>query len=191
MTIHSILIAICILFLTYLDASASNTSDYIINHTSKVCLNSLKPCKIYVKESKVVNAYTTCTGEIIFTTALIDLLTIDELKSVAYHEVGHHVLNHCKEAKDFAKNWNGDVQELSKMKHQQELNADMFATKYMSRHLIKNNLIPALLKITKGRETVSSNTHPSTVERINKIKQYQKECRFGLCSNIPLRFIEE
>lgn len=139
-----------------------------------ICKSFNNPCTIMFSDSKKVNAYTTRIGNIIITKGITEKLSYNELRSVALHEVGHHVQKHFDAEDKFERHKRTKI-EQQQFRHKQELQADRFALTY---HLLSNEqeyLTPALIKISKINGDTVSFTHPAPVKRIQNIQDISKQ----------------
>lgn len=135
-----------------------------------ICYSLHKPCSVSYFESYIPQGYTTYTGDIKLSTGLTNYLNYDETRAVVLHEIGHHVLNHYRKQDKFLLNWNLSQKELQAFRHNNEFEADMFATKYYKIIKQKNYLPQALTKLTApDKLNLSTTTHPSTNQRIERI----------------------
>lgn len=133
------------------------------------CQRYHKPCKVEFINRPEVNAMTYPDGHIYITRALSDKLDDNEVLGVTLHEVGHHVLQHYrrfpvtkstilfKDAKQIIQGF--------------EYEADAFATLESIRLTKTAGTDTALLKITGDNLIdIETTTHPSTRERVYRIK---------------------
>lgn len=141
----------------------------ISNEATAICKLYNKPCVVQYSNQNKINGYTTRQGIIVLTSGLTNKLNYNEVRAVALHEVGHNVLDHYKRIDEFMDTWNLSKGTLVKFRHKMEYEADLFATSYFLYNKEYNYLPEALMKIDP--KLTASQTHPSTPDRIYKMKQ--------------------
>lgn len=131
-------------------------------------------CNVYFGNTKLVQAFTTVQGNIVISTGLANKLTYNEVLAVGYHEVGHRVLrHHVKYFEYIYMNYPTTLKQRQKIRHEHEIEADLFTTMMSKKDDTKNYLPSALKKIVpKYYRNKSSLTHPSINQRINIMKSY-------------------
>ena len=152
--------------------------------------------KVYL--TKEVNAFAMADGTIRFYSGLMDMMTDDELRYVAGHEVGHVKAGHTKKrmqtalatsaaqkgvassgsrAGVLADSQVGDlIVQVVRAQHSQsnEREADDYAMQFMSRRKYdRKACVTALEKLVKmsGGETSWLSTHPSPKERADRMRK--------------------
>lgn len=138
-----------------------------------ICTVYKNPCRIVYKETNLIQGFTTPKGDIVLTDGLLNLLSYNQVRAVGLHELGHHILQHYKKQDKFLKNWDLDTKKLIKFRYSNEVEADLFATKYaLSSN--ETNYLPSALTTLTNPTAINTNTvtHPSTATRINTINIY-------------------
>lgn len=133
------------------------------------CQRYNRKCKVQFTNQAIVNAMTYPDGHIYITRALSDRLDDNEVLGVAFHEVGHHVLQHYRR---FPVTKSTILfKDAKQIIHSFEYEADAFATLESIRLTKTTGTDTALMKITGGNlidaETL---THPSTRNRVYRIR---------------------
>lgn len=131
-------------------------------------------CNVYFGNTKLVQAFTTVQGNIVISTGLANKLTYNEVLAVGYHEVGHRVLrHHVKYFEYIYMNYPTTLKQRQKIRHEHEIEADLFTTMMSKKDNTKNYLPSALKKISiPQKRNKSSLTHPSINQRIKIMKSY-------------------
>lgn len=131
-------------------------------------------CNVYFGNTELVQAFTTVQGNIVISTGLANKLTYNEVLAVGYHEVGHRVLrHHVKYFEYIYMNYPTTLKQRQKIRHEHEIEADLFATMMAKKDNTKNYLPSALKKIViKQKRNEASSTHPSINQRIKIMKSY-------------------
>lgn len=131
-------------------------------------------CNVYFGNTELVQAFTTVQGNIVISIGLANKLSYNEVLAVGYHEVGHRVLrHHVKYFEYIYINYPTTLKQRQKIRHEHEIEADLFATMMSKKDDTKNYLPSALEKIVpKYYRNKSSLTHPSINQRINIMKSY-------------------
>lgn len=170
-----------ILILTFLSLPALGLDDFekiaLTNELTTVCKLYNHPCTVvFNNNSKWKQAYTTRQGELVFTKAMIDTITYEQARAVGLHEAGHHILEHYKKLDEFIDNWTFKAGHIKKFRHQQETQADLFATKIMLDNGLPNSLPDALTNIIPPEKfNDSTDLHPSGRTRVENIKNFTIE----------------
>lgn len=153
----------------------------ISNECKSTCFRYLRICNIHMQKSEVKNAFTT-KDDIRVTSGIVTLLSIDELRSVMYHEVAHKLLHHIEMGNEFyntiRKQYNREPtpEEISNFKHQIEFDADHYACIMLAQEGKPIELDSALIKLYEGRDMNREwFSHPSANERIKRIREYKKQ----------------
>ena len=144
----------------------------IKSEVEAVCNSFNNPCKVEFINSIIPQAYATYQGKIIITSELFNTLNYEEVRAVALHETGHHVLKHYKQTDKFLKTWDLKQESLIRFRYKNELEADRFVIEYNK--LIGHNeyLNQALLHLVSPEKlNIKTNTHPSPQYRIEVINQ--------------------
>lgn len=131
-------------------------------------------CNVYFGNTELVQAFTTVQGNIVISTGLSNKLSYNEVLAVGYHEVGHRVLKHHVKYFEFIyTNYPTTLKQRQKIRHEHEIEADLFATTMAKKDNTKNYLPSALKKIViKQNWNEVSLTHPSINQRIKIMKSY-------------------
>lgn len=131
-------------------------------------------CNVYFGNTKLVQAFATVQGNVVISTGLANKLSYNEVLAVGYHEVGHRVLrHHIKYFEYIYTNYPTTFKQRQKIRHEHEIEADLFATMMAKKDNTKNYLPDALEKIViKQKRNVVSSTHPSVNRRIKIMKSY-------------------
>lgn len=179
----------CLIISLILLLGLSSMKTYAIAPTEQIklqkeltdlCIQYGSSCNVKFNNSPRVQAYTTPDGTILFTKGLLDKLSYSQSLSVGYHEVGHRVLNHFKRYSSYT--WDNypmnDVKEKT-IRHQHEIEADMFATMIALNNNMSNALPDALKVITPNYYyNTTSVTHPSTKQRIYFMKKFENKFNY-------------
>lgn len=131
-------------------------------------------CNVYFGNTELVQAFTTAQGNIVISTGLANKLSYNEVLAVGYHEVGHRVLKHHVKYFEFIyTNYPTTLKQRQKIRHEHEIEADLFATVMAKKANSKNYLPSALKKIViKQNWNEVSLTHPSINQRVKIMKSY-------------------
>lgn len=133
------------------------------------CQRYNRKCKVQFTNQAIVNAMTYPDGHIYITRALSDKLDDNEVLGVALHEVGHHVLQHYRRFP--VTKTTVLFPNAQQVIHSLEYEADAFATLESIRLTKTAGTDTALIKITgKGMSEIETLTHPSTKNRVYRIK---------------------
>lgn len=166
------------MFLT-IQIAFSKDIDTVIENT---CKDYNTYCKVVYYDSDIPRAYTNQSHNIYISSKMKSMLSDNELLAVAYHEIGHIVLNHFKEHFDFT--WNNyplEYNSYKEFRHLQELQADTFSTLTQLNTQGTAYLPNALQTIVPIQvQRVETYTHPSTYNRIqmmNNIINYRYDWR--------------
>lgn len=146
----------------------------IKNKLENTCNLYNTSCNVYFGNTELVQAFTTAQGNIVISTGLANKLSYSEVLAVGYHEVGHRVLkHHVKYFEYIYMNYPTTFKQRQKIRHEHEIEADMFATMMAKKDNTKNYLPSALKKIVlKQKRNEVSSTHPSINQRIKLMKSY-------------------
>lgn len=146
----------------------------IKNKLENTCNLYNTSCNVYFGNTELVQAFTTAQGNIVISTGLANKLSYNEVLAVGYHEVGHRVLrHHIKYFEYIYINYPTTLKQKQKIRHEHEIEADLFATMMAKQNSTKNYLPDALKKIViKQKRNVVSSTHPSINQRIKIMKSY-------------------
>lgn len=175
----------CAAFSITIDEQGELTQE-IIN----LCHDYNKPCSVRISPLVVPNAFTHTSGTITITQGLLDKLNYEELKAVAYHEVGHHVLDHCNKLIELSwNNYPANYKLIQRQRFAAELEADAFAARYVSPQAFEsalNKLVP------QGYYNKDTLWHPSPNTRVQimyqNYNQYYKSRRIYEDSNLDPRY---
>lgn len=138
------------------------------------CATYGKICTFEIQQSNQMFARGNPYNHITFSSELINKLTYPQVRSVAYHEIGHIVYEHAKlRAKPI---YNRD--ENFVMIKQQELDADEFSTRTDLKYNQTPQLMNALYIIAPPeRYNKDSSTHPSVYKRGINVNRILKEIK--------------
>lgn len=149
-----------------------NEQTNIKSEIEAVCKSFKKPCEVQYINSIIPQAYATYQGKIIITSELFNTLNYEEVRAVALHETGHHVLNHYKETDKFLSTWDLKQESLIRFRHKNELEADRFVIEYNKIINHNEHLDRALLHLVPPEKlNIQTTTHPSPQYRIDIINQ--------------------
>ena len=168
------IILTCIL-LAILPANGTTLAEdaEIVNFLQNICNEYEKPCQIKLTNDYEIMGYLEYKGNIILSKGLRNVLTVEEVKAVGLHEIGHYHFHHYQSRDEFLRHWNFNMKELQDFRHRSEIQADLFATAYYLLHKEYNYLPSALSALTQPEKlNQSSSTHPSTKDRIDYIKKF-------------------
>jgi Zn-dependent protease with chaperone function len=146
----------------------------IKNKLENTCNLYNTSCNVHFGNTELVQAFTTAQGNIVISTGLANKLSYNEVLAVGYHEVGHRVLKHHIKFFEFIyTNYPTTLKQQQKIRHEHEIEADLFATVMAKKDNTKNYLPSALKKIViKQKWNEVSSTHPSINQRIKIMKSY-------------------
>lgn len=131
-------------------------------------------CNVYFGNTELVQAFTTVQGNIVISTGPANKLSYNEVLAVGYHEVGHRVLkHHVKYFEYIYTNYPTTLKQRQKIRHEHEIEADLFAT-VMAKIDNTDNYLPSALKkiVIKQKWNEVSTTHPSINQRIKIMKSF-------------------
>lgn len=169
-----VIILSCIL-LAILPVNGTTLSEdvEIVTFLQNICNDYEKPCQVKLTNSPRIEGYLEYQGNIILSKGLRNVLTVEEVKAVGLHEIGHYHFHHYQSRDEFLRHWNFNMKELKDFRYRSEIQADLFATAYYLLHKEFNYLPNALSTLTKPELiNQSSPTHPSTKDRIDYIKKF-------------------
>lgn len=186
---------ILILILLSLPVQSLTLTDKIrlTHELSNECLKYNTPCVVKIVNRPELNAYTTREGEIHITKAMLEQLSYEQVKAVGLHEVGHHVLKHYERSDNY---FNRAIaqpvlfkpENITKMRHKHEHEADIFATKH---YIDKGefNPLPSVLIYVRPSDShnITTDTHPSTTKRIEIMRDFSRDFRTNKPSSIIIR----
>lgn len=169
--ITTVLLAICAMAVATAQGSELSNKQKLEN----ICKQFKRPCTIIYDNSKRIEGYTTIDGRIVLSLGLRQVLTDDEIFAVGLHEVGHHIQRHYdRQYQLLTKHPNISQSELIEFRYTMEYEADRFATFYYLHNDRFNYLPSALRHITaKDKVNLATNTHPSTYDRIERMRQLE------------------
>ena len=144
----------------------------IKSEIESLCKSFNNPCEVQYIDSIIPQAYTTYQGKIIITSELYNTLNFEEVRAVALHETGHHILKHYKQTDEFLKSWNLNQESLIRFRHKNELEADKFVLEYNKLINHDEHLGNALEHLVPANKlNIKTITHPAPQYRIDIINQ--------------------
>ena len=150
----------------------------LMNEIRNTCTNLGTHCYIKPINTNELRAYTDKDNIIHISKGILDNFTEDEIRSIAYHEVAHLALKHpqyWQQYVDDGSYFQMSIQDISKVKHTHEYQADSFASFLLYMNHKNNNLDIALQKLVPvNYRNIETKTHPSTNSRLNHIRQYKR-----------------
>lgn len=165
-----------LLTVSQVEAATMQEAQKVFKEGQHICSIYRQQCIIKPVRDKKLLAQTKPYGYIDVSTYLIDKLTIEQLRGVVYHEVGHRVMQHVEKTAEYlyTSKYNGtfDKEYFSEFRKKNELQADKFAV-YIGMFTFKSiDLVGALIAITPREDFyIEGETHPSTADRIENIRR--------------------
>lgn len=151
-----------------------NQKEIVLSEAQGLCRTFLTQCETQVIESDKPFAQTVAGRYIQISSKMGEILTLDEYRSVVYHEVGHVVLRHSQRQANWlissANSGTFSKEAWIEMRHTHEYEADRF-TSYTLLVINKTNkLDSALMKVVPSSLwNITTETHPSINNRIKRI----------------------
>lgn len=148
---------------------------------SNLCREYNDECYVKMNTCDKANAYTD-GGTIYLCREMVNLLNLDELRGVLYHEVSHIILDHPSKMLEYDKQLEGLPKDkkyslMAQYRNESEMEADSLAVELLIEKDKPVKLIQSLHKTT--RYSKQTFTHPSLIQREENIrramKQYGKE----------------
>lgn len=148
----------------------------VLQDVYEVCKIYNTKCNIGVFDSKGYYAYTNDKNQIRISSEIMNNFTIDKGRAVLYHEASHLILKHPQTWKAIVQSPQfNDTKLIVSIRHNQEFQADTFASFLLWSRRHDNQLDYVLMDITPAntRER-STRSHPSINNRIYNIQRLKK-----------------
>lgn len=176
-----------VLILTLLITTALNVNAMslveqvkVIKDTVDTCNKYNVACEVQVHKTNLLQATSNAQNQIKYSTAILNYLPYDEMKSVAYHEIAHLILQHPHQTQrllfnSFRFNQPMPAYIMIEHKHSNEYQADWYASYMMKLDNVPNKLDTAIQLLTPiNNYHKQSISHPSTYSRVQRIKQFKQ-----------------
>lgn len=161
-------------------AATKEERELVYKETSTICSIYLTKCTVKEVEDQSMWAVTTPYGKIRVSSGLAETLTEAQLRGVLYHEAGHVVFRHVEKTTKYLEECMPEARcnknYLEAFKKQNEIQADRFSVLAMVLTGKPEGLSEALKIITPPKDFYKTHpTHPSTAERIYRIRRLLNE----------------
>lgn len=148
----------------------------VLRDVYDVCKIYNTKCNIDVFDSKSYYAYSNNKNQIRISSEIMNNFTIDKGRAVLYHEVSHLILKHPQTWESIVKSPKfKDTNYIVTLRHNQEFQADTFASFLLWSRQHNNQLDYVLMDITPANtRDYSTRSHPSINSRIYNIQRLKK-----------------
>ena len=172
------LLALLVLVITAVPTQAMTQTEAssLVSEVQRTCREFGGRCTIKVNPDTGLKAYSDNTNTITISQGMLNRLPVNQGRAVLYHEMSHLLLQHPQ-------TWQrvvtspvfADTVYTTKLRHSHEYEADAYASFLLYANGYSNDLSQALLNIIPPQvHHVSSWSHPSTLNRIKRINEFER-----------------